>query len=37
MNFSLKKLDGDMDTGMDYSAIILAAAGLNRMATQNEG
>jgi len=37
LNTRLRKLDGEHETcQIDYSAIILAAAGLNRMVTQNE-
>lgn len=37
LNTRLRKLDGEHETcKIDYSAIILAAAGLNRMETQNE-
>jgi len=35
LNTRLKKLDGEVGD-VDYSAIILATAGLNRMASQNE-
>ena len=37
LNTRLRKLDGEHETcQIEYSAIILAAAGLNRMVTQNE-
>merc|ERR1712137_348416 len=35
LNTRLKKLDGEVGD-VDYSAIILATAGLNRMASQND-